>query len=98
MNSGDANLLLYAMNRGCADHPAAKAWLEAALAKPRELIFSDQVLFELYRLLRHPRVMTQALPALDALAQIAWFREETGFLHCGYEESRWAGVLQALAA
>jgi predicted nucleic acid-binding protein len=42
-------------------------------------------------------VMTRALPAQDALAQIAWFREETGFLHCGYEESRWAGVWQALA-
>ena len=97
MNSGDTNLLLYAMNQGCAEHAAAKAWLEAALAKPREWIFSDQVLFRLYRLLRHPRVMTRALPAQDALAQIAWFREETGFLHCGYEESRWAGVWQALA-
>lgn len=96
MNSGDTNLLLYAMNRGCTEHAAAKAWLEAALAEPREWIFSDQVLFELYRLLRHPRVMTRAMAARDALAQIAWFREETGFLHCGYEEARWAGVLRAL--
>lgn len=98
MNSGDTNLLLYAMNRGCAEHAAAKAWLEAALAEPREWIFSDQVLFELYRLLRHPKVMAKPLPAPEALAQIAWFREETGFLHCGYEESHWAGVLQALAS
>ncbi len=96
MNSGDTNLLLYAMNRGCAEHAAAKAWLEAALHEPRKWIFSDQVLFELYRLLRHPRVMTRALAARDALAQIVWFREETGFLHCGYEEARWAGVLRAL--
>ena len=98
MNSGDTNLLLYAMNRGCAEHAVAKRWLEAALAKPREWIFSDQVLFELYRLLRHPRVMTRALSTTDALAQIAWFREETGFLHCGYDESRWAGVLLALGS
>ena len=55
MKSGDTNLLLYAMNRGCAEHATAKAWLEAALAEPREWIFADQVLFELYRLLRHPR-------------------------------------------
>ena len=98
MKSGDTNLLLYAMNRGCAEHDRAQAWLEAALAEPREWIFSDQVLFELYRLLRHPRVMTKPLTAKAALAQIVWFREKTGFLHCGYDDTRWAGVLAAVAA
>jgi len=97
MKSGDTNLLLYAMNRGCAEHGVAKQWLEKAMVEPRAWIFADQVLFELYRLLRHPRVMTKPLSSADALAQIAWFREETGFLHCGYEESRWAGVLAAVA-
>lgn len=96
MKSGDTNLLLYAMNRGCAEHAVAKAWLDAALAEPREWIFADQVLFELYRLLRHPKVMAKPLSARAAVAQMEWFREETGFLHCGYEESRWAGVLKAL--
>ena len=48
MKSGDTNLLLYAMNRGCAEHDRARAWLDAALAEPREWIFSDQVLFEPY--------------------------------------------------
>lgn len=98
MKSGDTNLLLYAMNRGCAEHAVAKSWLEAALAEPREWIFSDQVLFELYRLLRHPKVMAKPLAASAALAQIGWFREETGFLHCGYDEARWVGVVQAVAA
>jgi len=98
MNSGDTNLLLYAMNRSCAEHGAARRWLEAALAEPREWIFADQVLFELYRLLRHPRVMAHPLSAREALAQIAWFREETGFLHCGYDTSYWTGVMGALAA
>jgi len=98
MKSGDTNLLLYAMNRGCAEHAAAKAWLDGALGEPREWIFADQVLFELYRLLRHPKVMAKPLSAKAAVAQIAWFREETGFLHCGYEEARWAGVLKAVAA
>lgn len=98
MKSGDTNLLLYAMNQGCAEHAQAKAWLETALGEPREWIFADQVLFELYRLLRHPKVMAKPLTAKAAVAQIQWFREETGFLHCGYEESRWAGVLAALEA
>ncbi len=98
MKSGDTNLLLYAMNRGCAEHAQAKVWLHAALAEPRGWIFSDQVLFELYRLLRHPRVMTKPLSAKAAVAQIVWFREETGFLHCGYDESLWTGVLGAVAA
>ncbi len=96
MKSGDTNLLLYAMNRGCAEHARAGAWLDAALGEPREWIFADQVLFELYRLLRHPKVMAKPLTARAAVAQIVWFREETGFLHCGYEESRWAGVMAAL--
>src|SRR5690606_10982882 len=65
---------------------------------PREWIFADQILFELYRLLRHPKVMAKPLSAAAAVEQIVWFREDTGFLHCGYEESRWAGVMQALAA
>lgn len=98
MNSGDTNLLLYAMNRGCTEHAVARRWLESALAVPREWIFADQVLFELYRLLRHPRVMERPLPAREALAQIVWFREATGFLHCGYDESCWAGVVGALGA
>jgi predicted nucleic acid-binding protein len=84
------------MNRGCAEHVAAKAWLDAALEEPRAWIFADQVLFELYRLLRHPKVMAKPLSAKAAVAQIVWLREETGFLHCGYEESRWSGVLEAL--
>jgi toxin-antitoxin system PIN domain toxin len=98
VKSGDTNLLLYAMNSGCAEHRQAKAWLEAALAEPREWIFSDQVMFELYRLLRHPRVMAKPLTAAKAVKQIAWFREETGFMHCGYDESLWAGVLKVLEA
>ena len=98
MNSGDTNLLLYAMNRGCAEHAVAKAWLAAAVAEPREWICSDQVLFELYRLLRHPKVMAKPLTAAAAVEQIGWFREETGFLHCGYDEARWAGVLRAVKA
>lgn len=98
MKSGDTNLLLYAMNSGCAEHVVAKAWLEAALAEPREWIFADQILFELYRLLRHPKVMAKPLSSAAAVEQIVWLREDTGFLHCGYDESRWAGVMKALAA
>ncbi len=98
MKSGDTNLLLYAMNRGCAEHAAAKAWLDGALAEPRKWIFADQILFELYRLLRHPKVMAKPLSAALAVEQIVWFREETGFLHCGYDESRWQGVMDALVA
>ena len=96
MKSGDTNLLLYAMNSGCVEHARARPWLEGALAEPRSWIFADQVLFELYRLLRHPKVMAKPLSTKEALGQISWFREETGFLHCGYEESRWAGVLRAV--
>jgi len=42
--------------------------------------------------------MAKPLSMKEALGQISWFREETGFLHCGYEESRWAGALAAVEA
>ena len=42
--------------------------------------------------------MAQPLSAKAAVKQIGWFREETGFLHCGYEEARWAGVLKAVTS
>ena len=43
MKSGDTNLLLYAMNSGCAEHVVAKAWLEAALAEPEAMITAAAV-------------------------------------------------------
>lgn len=46
MNSLDTNLLIHAVNSGCAEHPRAKAVYEMMPRQPEEWIISDQVLFE----------------------------------------------------
>jgi len=56
MKSLDTNILLYAANEDCSEHPAALRLLDEALASPHEWILADQVLFEMYVGLRHPRV------------------------------------------
>ena len=93
MNSLDTNLLIYAVNRGCEEHARAKAVYETMLSAPTRWIMSDQVLFEFYRGLRHPKVLERPLSHQQALKQITFLREESGVLHCAYETSFWDMVI-----
>ncbi|MDX2227140.1 MAG: TA system VapC family ribonuclease toxin [Verrucomicrobiae bacterium] len=92
MNSLDTNVLIYAVNRGCVEHPKAKAVYESMLARPREWIVSDQVLFEFYRGLRHPKILERPLSHQAAMDQIIFLRERSGVLHCSYETSFWERI------
>lgn len=89
MNSVDTNVLIYAVNSGCAEHEKARAVYEMMLANPRDWILSDQVLFEFYRGLRHPKILERPLSHQMALDQILFLREQSGVLHCSYETSLW---------
>lgn len=89
MNSVDTNVLIYAVNSGCAVHEKARAVYEMMLANPRDWILSDQVLFEFYRGLRHPKILERSLSHQMALDQILFLREQSGVLHCSYETSLW---------
>ncbi len=89
MNSLDANLLIYGVNRGCHEHAKAKAVYESMLETPTQWILSDQVLFEFYRGLRHPQILERPLTHTQALKQITFLREKSGVLHCAYETSFW---------
>jgi predicted nucleic acid-binding protein len=75
MNSLDANLLIYGVNRGCHEHAKAKAVYESMLETPTHWILSDQVLFEFYRGLRHPQILERPLTQTQALKQITFLRE-----------------------
>lgn len=85
MKSLDTNVLLYALNADCPEHPRARALIDRTLETPDEWIVAEQVYFELYRLLRNPAVLAAPLPATEAAKTIAWFRDRSGWLHCAYE-------------
>lgn len=85
MKSFDTNILIYAANRSCPEHPAALAAVEAALDHPSEFVIAEQVLFELYRAVRNPRVFSTPLKAREAANLIAFYRNDAGFSHCCYE-------------
>lgn len=93
MNSVDTNVLIYAVNRGCKEHEKARPVYESMLENPRDWILSDQVLFEFYRGLRHPKILERPLAHKAALEQIIFLREESGVLHCSYETSFWNPVM-----
>lgn len=97
MNSVDTNILLYATNRDCPEHPSARPVYERLLAGPFEWIIADQVLYEFYRALRNPRILERPLEAEEAVEQIRFLRKEAGCLHCAYEASMWKEVTKWLA-
>jgi predicted nucleic acid-binding protein len=57
MNSLDTNILIYAANSDAPEHAKALAVVNLMLANPSEWILSDQVLWELYKALRHPKIL-----------------------------------------
>ncbi|NOY00002.1 MAG: PIN domain-containing protein [Verrucomicrobia bacterium] len=93
MNSLDTNILVYAINVDCSEHEKAKAVYASMLDAPADWILSDQVLFEFYRIMRNPKVISLPLSHAAALDQIVFLREETGVLHCSYETSFWNDFL-----
>jgi toxin-antitoxin system PIN domain toxin len=85
MKSLDTNILLYAINKDCPEHTACSDLVRHALGEPEAWIIADQVWFELYRLLRNPRVLSQPLEAPDAAAAVSWYRNKSGWLHCSWD-------------
>ena len=68
MISIDTNVLLYGLNRDCAEHAAARSFLEAC-AERADVAIAELALVELYVLLRNPAVVRQPLEA-DAAAEL----------------------------
>lgn len=96
MKSIDTNILLYASNRDCPEHPAARQLVDSALAEPQQWIVADQVYFELYRLLRSSTVLERPLPAADAARVIEFYRNRSGWSRCAWQMERFNGLLPHL--
>ena len=74
MLSLDTNILLYAQNRDCAEHPTARAFV-VQCADRDDIAICELVLLELYQLLRNPAVLAAPLSAPDAAAVCASWRD-----------------------
>jgi len=94
----DTNILFYATNLRSAEHDAARRLLEQVAGEPGGWILADQVLFEYYRLVRNPVVLSRPLSAAEAARRLLFFREELGCLHCAYEPRLFSELAALLRA
>lgn len=92
MNSIDTNLLFYAANRDCNEYALCREFVNRALREGESWIVADQVLFELYRLLRNPAVLEKPLTGEQAAGAISWYREKSRWLRCAWEPSMMADL------
>lgn len=89
MKSLDANILIYAHNTGCTEHPAALAVLTDLVAEPSDWMLADQTLLEFYRCVRNPLVLAKPLSAPDAAVIIDKLRNKSGCHHCQLSDADW---------
>ena len=68
--SVDVNLLLYASDRSCAQHEAARLFLDRCVAGPELLVLAWPTLMSYLRIATHPSIFAAPLSAEDALANI----------------------------
>jgi len=73
MISVDTNILLYAQNSDCPEHPAAHQFL-TDIADRDDVAICELVLVEFYLLLRNPAVLSSPLPGSQAVAVCRAFR------------------------
>ena len=96
MKSLDTNILIYAANNRVPEHAKALELVNEMLANPDEWIISDQVLWEFYKALRHPKILEKPRSAAQAAAQIRFLREQSGVACCAYETACFADVISIL--
>ncbi len=96
MKSLDTNILLYASNTSCPEHEAARVVVDQLLANPTEWMIADQVLLELYRAVRNPKVLARPRSSGEAARLIHFYREEAGCAHIGYEDGVWKWIFPML--
>jgi toxin-antitoxin system PIN domain toxin len=63
----DTNVLVYAANRDCAEHAAARAAVERWLSASTPWAITWGIAYEFLRLVTHPRIFRRPLRAAEAL-------------------------------
>jgi toxin-antitoxin system PIN domain toxin len=64
----DTNVLVYAVNRDCPEHPVARSVLEGWLAGTVPWGVTWGIVYEFLRIVTHPKVFRHPLDATQALA------------------------------
>jgi uncharacterized protein len=75
MISFDTNLLLYSLNRDCAEYNDARGFFTALPTGPGAVAVCELVLVELCVLLRNPAVLKHPLDPAEAVSIIQTFRQ-----------------------
>jgi toxin-antitoxin system PIN domain toxin len=83
MISIDTNLLLYSQVRQAPEHAAARSFLHSCVERD-DVVISEFVLTELYRLLRNPTVLRLPLRAAAASEIIQAFRTQPSWRLVGF--------------
>ena len=83
MLSIDTNLLLYAQVEDCREHRGAREFVVAAGGR-EDVVVSEFVLVELYRLLRNPAVVKRPLTAAEAVAVVEAYRRHPRWRLVGF--------------
>jgi predicted nucleic acid-binding protein len=96
MNSLDTNILIYAANSAAPEHAKALALVNEMLANPSEWIIADQVLWEFYKALRHPKILQKPRSAAQAAAQVRFIREQSGVACCTCETGHFDDIITQL--
>ncbi len=96
MKSLDTNILVHALDTASPHHAACYPLYESLLRDRNAWVLADQVLFELFRLLRNPTVFRNPLTASQATRTIERIRDGGTALHCAYEARHWPRVMDML--
>jgi len=96
MNSLDTNILIYASNSAVQEHESALGVVQTMLAEPSDWIIADQVLWEYYKALRHPLILSKPRTARQAADQVRFLRRESGVAACTYEIRQFSAVLEQI--
>jgi uncharacterized protein len=84
MISFDTNLLLYSLNRDCAEYNDSRAFFASLPVAPGAVAICELVLIELYVLLRNPAVLSSPLDPASAASIIQPFRQHPTWLLIDY--------------
>jgi predicted nucleic acid-binding protein len=96
VNSLDTNILVYALNEEACESQSALCLVNQALEQADQWIIADQTYFELYAVLRNPKIWAKPMSGTEALKRIDFFRNSSGFLRCAYHPDQWESISKAL--
>ncbi|MDP0499652.1 MAG: PIN domain-containing protein [Verrucomicrobiota bacterium JB022] len=82
----DTNILFYAFAAGRPEHPAALAWLKDQHTRS-DVVISEFVLVEFYRLLRNATLLDRPKSASEAAAIIQHYRQHPSWRTLGFNQN-----------